>query len=174
MKLIATIIDDDILGTEGMSNAVPRLTARAVVRNEDGLYAVMHAEKFGLYSLPGGGIEEDEAALDALKREVMEETGCICQTITELGCVRENRFHCDYTQESYYYAVTVSAPVAQASLTEAEINNGTGVQWHSFEEVQRLICEPEHTTSQRKFLQARDRAALSAYRKLILQTDSHE
>lgn len=28
-----------------------------------GLYAVMHSLKFGLYSMPGGGVEENEAVL---------------------------------------------------------------------------------------------------------------
>lgn len=174
MKVIASITDKDILGTDGMSSAAPRRTARAVVKNSEELYAVMYAEKFGLYSLPGGGMEGGESAEDALRREIMEETGCVCQTIAEIGCVLENRFHCDYTQESYYYFVTVGTACAPAGLTEAEISNGTGVQWHSLEEMQRLICEPEHTTTQRKFLQARDRAALFEYRRLISQTAAHD
>ena len=45
----------------------------------------MYAEKFGLYSLPGGGIDDGEDVLTALKREILEETGCTCGSIAELG-----------------------------------------------------------------------------------------
>lgn len=69
MKLLCELNDKIILGLDGMSDKPPRLTARAIVRNTDGLYAVMYAAKFGLHSLPGGGIEDGEDALTALCRE---------------------------------------------------------------------------------------------------------
>lgn len=75
MKLIKEITDKEILGTEGLSSAKPRITARAILKRRDGLYAVMYSEKFNLYSLAGGGIEKDENIITALKREIMEETG---------------------------------------------------------------------------------------------------
>ena len=102
MNHIATLTDREILGLSGLSNAKPRLTARAIVRNEDGQYAVMYAQKYNLYSLPGGGIEAGEAVLTALRREVYEESGCICDEIQELGIVTENRGALDYTQVNYY------------------------------------------------------------------------
>ena len=147
------------------SQAKPRLTARAIVKNEAGLYAVMYAEKFNLYSLPGGGIEEEEDPVTAMRREVLEETGCTCDEIQELGCVRENRAHCDYTQESYYYVVATRGKAQEAELTEDERKNKTAVQWRALDEVYALIASPVHDTNQRKFLQARDVAALRAYMK---------
>ncbi len=101
MKTICELNDRIILGQEGRSAKSPRLTARAVVRNPDGLYAVMYSEKYKLYSLPGGGVEEDEDVLMALRREVYEETGCSCDDIKELGVVAENRASLDYTQVNY-------------------------------------------------------------------------
>ena len=53
-----------------MSAKTPRITARAIVKNKDGLYAVMYADKFKLHSLPGGGVEDGEDVLTALRREV--------------------------------------------------------------------------------------------------------
>lgn len=50
-----------------------------------GLYAVMYSLKFGLYSLPGGSVEGNEAVLTALHREIMEETGCSCDQAEELA-----------------------------------------------------------------------------------------
>lgn len=169
MKLIERLTDETVLGTPGLSHAQPRCTARAIVKNRQGLYALMYAEKFDLYSLPGGGVEGEERPVDALRREIFEETGCLCQEIEALGIVEENRFHADYTQISYYYLVTTDGPQTDPELTEAERQNRTSLQWHPLEEVIRRITTPVHSTAQRKFLQARDTAALNAY----LQRESH-
>ena len=72
MDRIKQITDQDILGTEGLSRKAPRITARGILRNQQGLYAVMYAQDFSLYSLPGGGKEEGEALLDTLQRELLE------------------------------------------------------------------------------------------------------
>ncbi len=162
MKLLRRITDNEILGQEGLSNAKPRLTARAILRH-NGQLAVMYAGKFDLYSLPGGGVEEGETILAALNREIMEETGCNCDSIQELGYVEENRAHCDYTQISYYYIVDTACDSLHPVLTETEVNNQTAVAWHSLDEAYRLIAAPVHTNPQRKYLQARDLAALDAY-----------
>ena len=90
MKHICELNDKIILGLDGLSSKAPRMTARAIVKNHDGLYAVMYADKFKLHSLPGGGVEDGEDVLAALHREVYEETGCVCDKIQELGIVTEN------------------------------------------------------------------------------------
>ena len=49
MKVICELNDKIILGTDGLSTKAPRITARAIVQNEAGLYAVMYSEKFKLH-----------------------------------------------------------------------------------------------------------------------------
>ena len=164
---IAELTDKNVLGLEGMSNKEPRKTSRAIVVNEEGNCAVLYAKKFGLYSLPGGGIEDGEDEVSALVREVYEETGCACDTIQQLGMVSENRNHQDYTTVSYYFIVYTKAKSLELHLTEVEIENGTTVMWLPLEEVIHRIRDVEHETTQRKFLQARDMAALNEYSKQL-------
>ncbi len=164
MKKIKELSDATLLGMDGWSNARPRLTARAILKNQEGLYALMYAEKYGLYSLPGGGVEENESITDALKRELLEETGCSSDEIKELGYVYENRAHCDYTQYSYYYTVLSKTMPKTNRLTEAEEANGTKLLWVSFEKLVALISEFQPKTRQQIYLQARDLAALEAYK----------
>ena len=163
MKQICELNDKIILGQDGMSDKPPRLTARAIVKNQSGLYAVMYSDKFKLHSLPGGGVEDGEDVLTALRREVYEETGCICDKIEELGIVAENRASLDYTQINYYYMVTTNHQPGENHLTESEQANRTVVQWHTFDEMVRLINEQEFDRVQGKYLKARDVAALKEY-----------
>lgn len=163
MELICKITDKDIFGTDGLSNAEPRYTARAVLKNDKDQYAVMYTKKYDFYLLPGGGIEGNEEKTEALSREVLEETGCTCETIAEIGCVYENRAHCDYTQYSYYYFVKAGNNIQDQSLTDIEIQNKTEVQWYSLEKAIDLIFNQKPSTNQQKYLQARDVAALKKY-----------
>ncbi len=164
MRKIAELTDASLLGRQGWADAAPRYTVRAILKNDRGLYAVMYAGKFHLYSLPGGGIEDGETKTEALEREIMEETGCSCDEMEELGYVYENRAHCDYTQYSYYYIVTTKGAPQAASLTETGKENRTKLQWHTLERAMELIRQFQPRTSQQVFLQARDLAALDAYR----------
>lgn len=167
MKQICELNDKMILGQEGMSDKAPRVTARAIVKNQDSLYAVMYSDKFQLHSLPGGGVEDGEDVLTALRREVLEETGCICDEIRELGIVAENRASLDYTQMNYYYVVTTTHSPGENHLTESERASNTVVQWHPFAELKRLIETQEFQRVQGKYLKARDVAALREYEKWV-------
>lgn len=163
MKRICELNDKIILEQDGMSDKSPRLTARAIVKNQSGMYAVMYSDKFKLYSLPGGGMENGEDVLTALRREIYEETGCVCDEIKELGIVAENRASLDYTQINYYYVVTTTHRPGANYLTESEQASRTVVQWHSFDEMVRLINEQDFARVQGKYLKARDVAALKEY-----------
>lgn len=163
MHLIKTITDKEILGTEGFSVKEPRLTARAILKNRKGQYAVMYSEEFHLYSLPGGGLERGEDAEDAIRREIWEETGCSIAAVEALGYVEENRAHCDYTQVNYYFVLMTDDEQFSPHMTANELKHGTTALWLDFPDLYHHIASAYHPTNQRKFLQARDVAALEEY-----------
>lgn len=163
MRHIAYLTDMDVLGTPGLSAARPRITARAIVLSPLGRCAVMYAAKFGIYTLPGGGVEANETVEEALVREIAEETGCTIDLCEPLGYMEENRAHADYTQISYYYVVHTLDEALHPHLTAAEAANGASAMWCSLEEACARIASPVFERPQQKFLQARDVAALKAY-----------
>ena len=164
MKTIAKLTDRTVLGADnGLSSKPPRLTARAIVKNARGEIAILYFKNNDLYSLPGGGIEGGESPIDALKREILEETGCTARQIRELGMVEENRACHDYVTISHFYVVDTDEYIQPLALTEDELERGTELQWHRPEEIKNVIRSSNNDTEQRKYIQARDLAAIEEY-----------
>ena len=163
-NLICEITDEILRIGNTRSQKEPRLTARAVVLDEQERIAVMHVEKFHLYTLLGGGIDAGETPRQAVLREAEEETGWHCQIIAELGQIVENRGSLDYTQISHWFVLRRESEATDAQMTQAEIDEGTCCEWRTMGEALHLIRDVKHETVQRQYFQARDLAALNAYR----------
>ncbi len=163
MNIICTLTDKELLGKDGTSTAMPRYTSRAILKRSDGLYALIYTKKFHLYMLPGGGIENDESPMDAVKREILEETGCVCTNAVELGVICENRGYCNYTQNSHYFFAETDGKYLGSHFTDVEIKNGTSIHWYPLGKVIELVTKFKPFTNQQRYLQARDVAALNYY-----------
>ncbi len=161
MKNLLTLTDKDITGSDKLSAAKPRIAVNAVLFDADGLIAVVYMGKYDLYTLPGGGVEPGESLYDAIKRELLEETGCGCELTGELGKICENRYENDFTQERSYFTARVVGEKSDLHLTDEEISENTTVFWMKPEQALKIISEKQHDNYQRKYIQKRDIAALA-------------
>jgi len=66
-------------------NAYYRVSVKALITNEEGKILVVNERSLG-WDLPGGGLDWGESAGDALKRELLEELGCLAE-IEEQPCL---------------------------------------------------------------------------------------
>jgi 8-oxo-dGTP diphosphatase len=62
---------------------IRHFTASGVVLSDDEQVLMIQHRKLGLWLYPGGHIEPDEDPVQAVLREVVEETGLACRIVTE-------------------------------------------------------------------------------------------
>lgn len=77
---------------------------------KDGLIGLIYSRKYQYYKFPGGGIEANESNIQALIREVKEETGLAIkeESIKEYGYVHRVQKGIDediFIQDNFYYFV---------------------------------------------------------------------
>lgn len=105
-----------------------RPSARAVII-KDGKVGMIYSKKYNYYKFPGGGIEPNEDKMDALKREVLEETGfsILAGSIQEYGSVR--RIEKDkgtgiFVQDNYYFLCDIATQGGGQDLDDYEADEG--------------------------------------------------
>jgi len=132
MKLLATITEQDINpGTPAASHEDfdRRQAVRAVLTNDVGEVALLHASKRAYHKLPGGGIERGEDVLVALRREIVEETGCTVQIGEEVGQIDEYRDEWFLFQTSFCYLAKVIGEPKSPTFTQEELSDGFELMW---------------------------------------------
>ena len=133
MQLIKTITEKDFgrfETPEKWNEYRVRPGARAILINELSQIALMHVTKQSYYKLPGGGIDEGEDKITALKRELLEEVGATnIEIISEIGQVDEFRDEWEVKAEHYCYLAKISGEITEPSRTEKEIENGYDTVW---------------------------------------------
>ncbi len=135
-----SVFEDD-LSLDDVSHLTPRVGARAILKVND-TYCLIYNKHWNLYTLPGGGVEADESYEDALKREVLEETGFSIKNIQKTVVLKEH-FHDSIWHHHFFYCEAdgdKQAPV----LTQEEKNAGMTTVFKTLDEV--LDCFLNHET----------------------------
>lgn len=89
---IAEISDKDFgFNTPKEKTDKIRFCVRVLLFNDEDEICVVKSEKYGYMQLPGGGIEDGESIIEALRRETEEETGFLIDNIEPIGFTLERR-----------------------------------------------------------------------------------
>jgi len=120
---------DTSIPTGERSSYFVRHAARAVIADDNGKIALIYAKRRNYYKLPGGGIEEGEDIHEALRREIMEETGCNATIGNELGTVEEWRDFQKMHQISHCFTAQILGDKGTPTFTESEAREGFEVVW---------------------------------------------
>lgn len=101
-----------------------RPSARGIII-QNGRVAMVHSLKYDYYKFPGGGIEASEAPVDALMREVREESGLMVKadTIREYGLVhrvQKSETGSKFVQDNFYFLCEVEAEEVSQNLDDYE------------------------------------------------------
>jgi 8-oxo-dGTP diphosphatase len=158
MILLKTIRDSDLsLDNPAPATYEERKASRAIVFDKDNNIALLHATKKHFHKLPGGGVDEGEGLIEALKREAMEEIGCSIDNIKELAIIEEYRNRIGLHQMSYCYTADLLGEKGTPKLEPDEIADGFETVWLSLDEAIKTIeSETNIDDYEGKFIQVRD------------------
>lgn len=136
MKLLHTINRQKGIDYEGKTFL--REAVRGIALRDEKLLMI-YSSINGDYKFLGGGIEAGESHLEALQREISEESGATLSRVTgELGKIIEygksfNESFDTYKQISYYYFCEVEGEIGSLDLDEYEEALGFQPVWVDIE-----------------------------------------
>lgn len=122
----------DLKNYEREETLFHREASRAVIHRGDS-FLLIHS-RYGDYKFPGGGVHAGEGRIEAMIREVREETGyrVVQESVRPLGCVRERRKGMDadvMEMDSHYFACEVESLAGERELDAYEAEYGYEVVW---------------------------------------------
>lgn len=122
----------------------PQIAIGAIVIHDDALLMVQRAHDpgKGLWSLPGGRVEQGEYLADALRREVLEETGLTVE-IGELAGILEVPGDDLHYVILDYHATVAGDPAPTAGTDASE------VRWVPLRDVAKMDCTPRFVETMR-------------------------
>lgn len=141
MKTIKTIYETDI-GLEGKKLDIKyktRKAVRVVVYDDDNNIAILYLATEDFYKLPGGGIDDGEDKLEALKREVFEELGIEIKDIKEIGKIVSYRNEIKTIQYDYCYIAKLARKVQDPEYTDFEKQFDFKIKWAKINEALKLF-----------------------------------
>ena len=119
-----------------MRSGQPQIAVGAVVVRDDELLMIQRGQDpgRGLWSIPGGRVEQGESLAVALKREVMEETGVAIEVGDMLGIL-------EVIGDPHYVILDFMAQVIGDDSPVAS-GDAAAVRWVPLKQVEQLDCTP--------------------------------
>lgn len=155
MRLLKELVHPELVTLKG--RILRRHAARAIVLREDRIL-LLFTERYNDFSLPGGGVDQDEDIHSALKRELEEETGARDVRVhAHYGLIEEYRPHWKPEYDlmhmtSHFFICAVAPVLADARMESHEIANGMKPVWVSVSEAvnhnRRVMSRQEKTMGQ--------------------------
>ena len=105
---------------------------RGIIK-KDNLFLMVYVKQMGIFTFPGGGLEEDETLKECVVREVLEETGIEVKVIEKKVSVTE--YFVKNVWTNHYFICEYLNNDSKSQLTEEEALLGLEVVWKSFDEV---------------------------------------
>lgn len=111
---------------------------------------ILVAKYANLYMLPGGKMDKNETPIEALKREVLEETGTILKDEDIKPLIRTDVFQSNYqsrndskpinkNNETYYFQTDIPIEIKEQHLSEREIEGNFELQRIDIYELIKLL-----------------------------------
>lgn len=175
IHLLATLKDSDFEDTPQSTTPKEKsVSVRAIIIDHEGNVCIQTFSNIGFSKLPGGRVEKDEECLEALKREILEETGVSVKfkkfSNTEtpfFGKTREIRNSQGLDQTTYFAVAKKKKRQTSPSPTKSEIEKGHAIQWLPYSQAIKLLEAYEPDQLNRHFVRKRELIALKAARELI-------
>jgi ADP-ribose pyrophosphatase YjhB (NUDIX family) len=170
MKILKTIRDSDF----GFDTPIPNSyneykAARGIVFDTDHNVALLHSKKVNYHKLPGGMVESGEEIIDAFKREILEEIGCVTANIRELGIIEEYWDKLSIHQFSYYFFADLDGEKGLPTFTKNETQDDLETLWLPIDTIidilEKEIVRIENYRG--KFLNTRDIFCLKEIKKIF-------
>jgi len=133
MQVLKTHYHSDIKTVENKT-VFTRLATRSITMKEHTIL-LLYTKRYDDYSLPGGGLEENEDKIQGMIRELTEETGAKeIKNIQSFGIYEEYRpwYKPDYDIQhmiSYCYTCDINKELGKAQMESYEIKNGMKAMW---------------------------------------------
>ncbi len=133
MHILKTHYHPDIKTLENKS-VFTRLATRGIATQGDHIL-LLYTERYEDYSLPGGGLDQNEDKIEGMIRELSEETGAKnIQNIKPFGAYEEYRpwYKPDFDIQhmiSYCYTCDINKELGNSKMEPYETNNGMKPVW---------------------------------------------
>ena len=130
MKILFTLDSKDY---DESIEVICRPSARGIIVR-DSKVAMVHSAMYDYYKFPGGGIEDGEKPIEAMIREVKEESGLevIPESIREFGNVHRRSRTAKgglFIQDNFYFICASENDVGNTNLDDYENEEGFALEF---------------------------------------------